>query len=313
MKQLPISSFVIAIIFIGFTMQACESPVGEDPRPPSQGQFFFGDEATHEVKRLLRNAVHSQGMLKGPQGAQLAANRGLTLDAALTAAAESIEHYTRVLDVFSGKARIAQLENEVRTAREALEDLNGPQGARLAADLEMTLVAAIADLEGKIEKYGKALARRQSAAIGQGDATAANGGSCTDPAYLISPGIELSGPEYDENLDVTTAFAVASHDVGYPARQEIEALMTVTIVEDDGDAGDQEYKRGSSSTNGDCEWTIDDTEILWTDEGEVNACVMVESEHTAETDNANGYDYAIRFAFNCEGEGGEEDDDDAAH
>ena len=168
MKRRPATNFMIAVACVAVAILACESPVGEDPKPPPPGQFFFGDEATAEVKRLLEREVQAREVLKGPHGARLAASWGLPLDEAIAAASESIEHFTDILDTFSGKAYITLLEGEVRAAQATLEALKGPQGTRRAAELGMTLTAAIADVEEKIGAYGRALAiRRQLLAASQ--------------------------------------------------------------------------------------------------------------------------------------------------
>lgn len=104
MNKQPIRQFAISIAFLGLPILACESPVDQNPEPPPAGQFFFGDEATAEVERLLANALRTHEMLLGPQGAHFAIGRQLSLETAITAASESIVHYTEILEMFSGEA-----------------------------------------------------------------------------------------------------------------------------------------------------------------------------------------------------------------
>ena len=311
------SAFNVAIttVCIGLAMLACDSPVAQDPGPRNDGEFFFGDEATAEVKRLLENAVHTQEALKGPQGAYLAASQGLTLDAAISAAAESISYYTEVLETFSGKALIAQLEDGLRTARETLEVLKGPQGARHAAGVGMTLTTAIADTESKIEIYGSVLARRQAPQSGQVGDVAASANSCSQPAQLIRPDLELDGPYYDGSQNKTIAIATASQGVGYRARQEIEVEMAITIEDSEAEEGRTVFKRKRTSTGNSCVYGISDARIVWTKGGDASVCVIAESRHTAETDDnpPDDSDHRMEIDFNCDGDYLDDGNDGAAH
>lgn len=150
--------FPFVAITVALAALACESPIGHAPPPAEAGEWFVGDEATAEAKRSLERNLAYQETLKGPRGAELAAKWGLTLEAAITAAAESVGYYEKVLRAFSGEAQIARLEDELEKARAILATLEGPGGPQHATDLGMTVAAAKADVREKIESYSRSLA-----------------------------------------------------------------------------------------------------------------------------------------------------------
>ncbi len=271
---------------------ACDSPNGTTDAPQeSQGTFYHGDEAVAIMKQWLAESMLQRRLLHGPQGARLAASRGMTLERARAANAEAIAYYGRNVFEMSPAGAIARLDGQLREAKEDLMLLQGPQGMQVAADRGVALERAVADAKDLIVAIERNLEARREA-LHEPDA-AADDYDCAEPALMSSAHVGLEWPDHDENANVTRASMRASHLSQGKARQEIMPILTV-----DGEVvgiGD-----GRPVASDGCETFAPDAPSALSHPGAAVVCAHASSCHFAETDHPDyGFDGAVDRDTKC--------------